>query len=149
MSSKTTTNVIDMLGDWYAKAPPLPKRWCERLVSIIPILTLIFGIIGIILTIGGLGVFTTTSPLAVVGGPAAMSAYGTGFLMELIYLVGWVLFLAAYPGLKGRKLKGWKLLFWSEVVFLIGGLVSMAILSAIIGALIAFYFLYQIRSYYK
>lgn len=150
MSTKAKTDVIEMMGEWYEKVPALPKRWQEKIVKIIPILSLIFGILGIILAIGGLGAFTLTAPVAFLGGAEGVASYGNGFLMTLIYLVGWALMLAAYPGLKAKKGNGWNLLFWSEVVFLIGGLISISgIFSAIIGALIAFYFLYQIRSYYK
>jgi hypothetical protein len=148
----TTTKSGDIIGtmaEWFEKFPPLPKNWRDTLARIAPILSLIFGVLGIIVAIGGLGVLSATSPLAFLGGAQSVSTYGTGILATLIYLVGSILLLASYPGLKARKYKGWTLLFWSEVVNLIGGLVSLAILSAIIGALIGFYLIFQIRSYYK
>ena len=132
-----------------AKFPQLPKNWQDTLARIAPILSLVFGILGIIVAIGGLGLFTVLSPMAMLGGAQAASSYGTGFITTLIYLVGSILLLASYPGLKARKYKGWTLLFWSEAANLIGGLVSLAIVSAIIGALIGFYLIFQIRSYYK
>ncbi len=148
--SKTSTDVIETMGQWFDKFPVLPKNWRETLVRITPILALIFGILGILVSINGLGVLTITSPLAAMGGAAGVGAYGTGFIALLLYLVASVLLLAAYPGTKAKKIKGWNLLFWSEGVNLIGGLIGVtSIVSAIIGALIGFYLLFQIKSYYK
>lgn len=142
------TDYIATMAEWFDKFPALPKTWRETLVKITPVLALIFGILGILVAISGLGVFTFFSPLAVMGGAGA--SYGTGFISVLIYLVASVLLLAAYPGTRARKYKGWQLLFWSEVVNLVGGIVAMtSLVSVIIGALIAFYILFQIRTYYK
>src|SRR5262249_51652771 len=104
MSTTTkSTDVIAMMGEWYEKVPPLPKTWRDTLAKIAPILSLIFGILGIIVAIGGLGVFTVLSPFAVMGGAQGVSAYGTGMLATLIYLVGSILLLASYPGLRAHK----------------------------------------------
>jgi len=150
MSTTTkSTDVIATMGEWFDKFPALPKSWRDTLARIAPILSLIFGILGIIVAISGLGLLTATSPLAFMGGAQTVSSYGTGIIATIIYLVGSILLLAAYPGLKARKHKGWTLLFWSEVANLVGGVVSLAILSAIVGALIGFYLIFQIRSYYK
>lgn len=144
-----STDIIETMDEWFSKFPALPKHWRDILAKIASPLALIFGILGIIIAIWGLGIFTTTSPLAFFGGAAGVASYGTGILSVLIYLIGSILLLAAYPGLRAKKSKGWNLLFWSEMVNLIGGLVSLAILSAIIGALIGFYIIFQIRSYFK
>lgn len=138
------------MEEWFEKFPALPKKGKEVLVKLAPVLSLIFGILGIITAISGLGLLTATSPFAFLGGAQLVSSYGIGFLSVLIYLVASALLLAAFPGLKRRKIRGWNLLFWSEMVSLVAGLVSLTgILSALIGALIGFYLLFQIKSYYK
>ena len=138
------------MEEWFNKFPALPKNAREVLVKIAPILSLIFGILGIIGGISGLGLLTATSPLAFLGGGAGVSSYGTGILAALFYLAGSVLLLAAYPGLKAHKANGWNLLFWSEAVSFVGGVLSLSgIVSAVIGALIGFYIIFQIKSYYK
>lgn len=147
MSTTNKSNdIIGTMEEWFNKFPVLPKGGRDTLVKIAPILSLIFGILGILAGIGGLGIFTVFSPFAYLGG---LGGYGTGFITALIYLVASVLLLMSYPGLKARKYKGWKLLFWSETVSFIGGLVSMAFISTIIWAIIAFYLIFQIKSYYK
>lgn len=151
MDKKTTQNVVGMLEQWFAKAPALPKNVTEVIVKITPILSLVFGILGILFALGGLGVLTVFSPLAFFfGGPGGMSAYGTGFLAALIWLASSVLMLLSYTGLKAKKANGWNMLFWSEVVSLVGSVLSVSgLLSGVIGALIAFYLLFQIKPYFK
>ncbi len=57
--------------------------------------------------------------------------------------------LASYPGLKAGKAKGWNLLFWGEAVSIIGSVVELQFTSAVIGGLIGFYLLFEIKSHYK
>lgn len=147
MSTTKTTDIIDTMGQWFAKFPVLPTNIREVLVKITPWLSLIFGILGILVGISGLGVLTFLSPLAMLGG---VSSYGTGIIATIIYLIGSVALLAAYPGTKAKKYAGWQFLFWSEAINLVGGLIGMhGIVSALIGALVGFYLLFQIKSYYK
>jgi hypothetical protein len=148
MNKKTMDDIIKTMEEWFAKFPALPKNARDTLANIAPIIALIFGILGIIVALGGIGTMITTLPLGVLAGISR--TYGTGILDSLFYLASSALLLSAYTGLKAKKIAGWNLLFWSEVVGLIGGVVSYSgIVSAIIGALIGFYILFQIKSYYK
>ncbi len=90
MSTNKSTDFIDTMGDWFDKFPAIPKNGRDVLVRIAPVISLIFGILGILIGISGLGILTVFSPLAYVGGGAG---YGAGFLSALIYLVASVLLL--------------------------------------------------------
>jgi hypothetical protein len=150
MAKKTKQDgIIGTMEGWFANAPDLPKNAREVLVKITPILAVIFGLLGIVLSLGGLGVLTFFAPFAVFGGAKEMSSYGGGFVAALFWFVSSILLFAAFPGTSARKLGGWKLLFWSEMVSFIGSIVTFSIVSGIIGALIGFYLLFQIKSYYK
>ncbi len=150
MSHHNSNDYVHTMEQWFAKAPALPKNARDILVKVMPWIALIFGVLGILGAIGGMGLLAATSPLAVMGGADTVSSYGTGFIASLIWLGSSVLLLAAYPGLKSHSYKGWKLLFWSEVLSLVGAIVSISsILSGLIGALIGFYILFQIKSHYK
>lgn len=149
MAKNSTKGIVDMLEELFAKAPSLPKNAKDVIVKITPFIAIIFGILGILGAIGGLGLFTFFSPLALLGGPSGIASYGTGFISALFWLAASVLLLAAYPGTKANKISGWSMLFWSEVVSLAGSVISMSLVGGIIGALIAFYLLYQIKPYYK
>lgn len=143
------TDLIAITEGLYAKAPSLPANAREGLAKVAPWIALIFGILGVLGSIGGLGLLAVFSPLAVFGGAAGVASYGSGFIAALIWLVASVMLLAAYPGTAAKKISGWNLLFWSQVVQLIGSVVALSIVSGIVGAAIGFYLLFQIKSYFK
>lgn len=153
MESKSTATVfIETLGDWFNKFPPLSKNWKDTLVRIIPIITLISGLLGIIFCLMRFGFFVITPSyifLLLLRVTTGVIPYGLGYSETLIYLFGAILLLLSYPGTSTKKATGWKLLFWSETVNLIAGLLSLNFLTAIIWALVIYYLLFQIRSYYK
>lgn len=137
------------MEDFFKKAPALPANAREGLVKITPWLALIFGVLGILGALGGIGLLTVFSPLAVFSGADGVASYGGGVIAAWIWLASSALLLAAYPGTKARKYSGWNLLFWYEVLNVVGSLVAGSFVSAIIGGLIGFYLLFQIKSYYK
>lgn len=134
---------------FFKKAPAIPANGREALVKITPWLALIFGILGILGALGGIGLLTAFAPLAILSGAEGAASYGGGVIAAWIWLAASVLLLAAFPGTKARKYSGWNLLFWSEVINVIGSLVAGSFVSAILGGLIGFYLLFQIKSYYK
>lgn len=134
----------------YKKLPLLPKGVNEFLVSVTPWLALIFGVLAIISGLGAFGVLTAFAPVAVVAG-ASQYAF-TGMLIAVLVLVQGGLELLAFPSLKARKVKGWNLLYYSVLLSLLSSLVGLnvgSIVGAVVGFLISYYFLYQIKSYYK
>lgn len=146
MANEAKTDVIALTESWFAKAPALPQNAREILVRFAPVIALIFGILSIIIGISGFGLMTAFLPFAFLGGA---SGYGSGYIAAIVLLVTGVMMLAAYPGLKSRKISGWNLLFWVEIINLVYNLVILNILGAIVGALISFYLLFQVKSYYK
>lgn len=136
---------IDHVGEYFNKLPPLSKGGRDAVVTITPWLALIFGILGVVTVFTGLGIFTFLAPIAMISG---VNGTGAGFAIVILGLISSALLLAAFPGTKARKQKGWKLLYYSEVVGLIANLVPLS-LTGILFTFIGFYFLYQIRSYYR
>ena len=135
---------IDMVGEYFKKLPELPKGGRDAIVTITPWLALVFGVLGIITALVGLGLFTFLAPVAMITG---VRGAGPGFIIVLFGLVSSALLLFAFPGTKMRSEKGWKLIYYSEVVGLIADVISLS-LTGVLFALIGFYFLYQIRSYF-
>jgi len=144
--AKNSMDVVGMVEPLFASLPKLPKNARETLVKIAPWLALIFGVLGVLAGVAGFGILSFFSPVAVATG---VQGYGFGFVSAIVLLVSSVMMLAAYPGLNKKSMSGWNLLFWSEVLNLAYGILSMSIVSGIIGALIGFYILFQIKSYYK
>lgn len=143
MADKQTQgqDVIKALDDIFKKAPKLPPSAQDVLVKIAPILSLVFGILGIIAGVAALGL----SPVALFGGAKSSMIV---LISGITAIASSVLLLMAYPHLKVRKYKGWELLFWSEVVGVISSVLALSI-GSVISVLLGFYLLFQIKSYYK
>lgn len=134
------------LEDLFAKAPALPASGREIIVSIAPWIALVFGVLLVLASVGGLGVFTALAPFAVYAGVGNATFLVVASLLGIVQ--GAVMVLAFSP-LKSRKLTGWNLWFWVEVLSVVSSVVSFNFVGAVISALIGFYLLFQVRSYYK
>lgn len=134
------------MEDWFDKLPSLPKNATDVLVNITPWIALVFGILGVLGSLAGLGILTALSPFVMLGNGIGGTA--TTLLTAALSLVSSALLLAAFPGTKARRMGGWNFLFWSEVVSTLSSVLLLS-LTGVIGAFIGFYLLYQIKGYYK
>lgn len=108
----------DQLVDLFEKAPHLPKEVRDILITIAPWCAIIFGILGIV-AIFTAGIFSLFLTLATFG-----LAIGL-FIPVVIGLVAAILALMAFPGLNTGIKDGWDKLFWSQIVSVIGMVVSI------------------------
>ena len=147
--------IVKPLEELYSKAPVLPTNWKESLVKVSPWLALVFGVLSLLtglLGVLGAGAVSLYAPLA--GAAGGILAIWIWVSVVLLFVEGVVLLLA-YPSLKKRLLKGWNLLFLLELVWLVSRVIDVltfnisGIVGAVIGAVVGFYFLFQIKSYYK
>ena len=142
--------LLKPLKDVYAKAPALPTNARDVLVSIAPWLALVFGVLAVLAGIGGLGLFTAFSPLAYMYAGAGFSVLL--LVSAVVAIAEGVIMVLAFAPLKARKVRGWNLLVISEVLAVASSVVSLRVgdvISALIGAAIAMYILFQVESYYK
>ena len=148
MAKKQTgySTYMVQVEDWFLKLPALPKNGKDAIVRITPWIALIFGVIGVAVGLAGLGVLTFLSPFVFLGG--GLNSAAGSLLSAVLALASSILLLAAFPGTKAHKMQGWTMLFWSEVISLVAGVVAFS-LSGVIFSFIAFYLLYQIKAYYK
>lgn len=145
-NKKSAEQLQSMLEEWFKKLPPLPANAVDGLYKIAPWIALVFGVIGVLGSLSGFGALTFLAPLAAMGG--ASNYYPLGIISTAGWLVSSVLMLLAFTGLKDGKMSGWNLLFWSEVVSVVASLVAFS-LGSIVGAVIGFYLLFQIKPKYK
>lgn len=140
-NQKQASDFIATLDNFFKQAPKLPSSATDVLVKIAPWISLIFGILGVIVGLSAVGI----SPIALFGGVHASFEV---LLVGVVSIVSSVLMLMAYPKLVKKEYKGWELLFWSEVVSAVSAVISLSV-GSVIGILIGFYLLFQIKSYYK
>lgn len=152
MADNSLGGLETTLNDLLVKKAPfqLPKNVKEILVNFAPWLALIGGILGVIgaLTVFGLG--SIFGPLALYGGAPFATSYFTTFAFSSIVLgVSGVIDLLAFSGLKKRSIKGWRLLFYGQLVWALAKLISFDLLGLVLGTVIGLYFLFQVKEYYK
>ena len=134
----------------YTKLPSLPKGVNEFIVSVAPWLALVFGVLAVLAALGSFGILTALAPVAAVAG-AGQYAF-TGLFAAVVLLVQGAIELWSFPFLKARKVKGWNLMLYGLLLSVLSSVVMLSvgsIVSALVGFLIGYYFLYQVKSYYK
>lgn len=140
-------NTIVVSGEkLYEKLPGLPKGVKDFIVAVTPWLAIIFGILGILGSLAAFGISTVASPFIALGGNVGLAT--NLIIATLLGLVESVLMVIAFPSLLKRKYYGWSLLFWAEALAVVAGIVTLSVYSIIV-ALVWFYFIFQIKPYYK
>lgn len=143
-SEQAPRDLVGFLDFYLVKKAPfqLPDEVREFLVKFGPWIALVMLILSLPGLLVMLGVGTVLLPF---GG----YAYATGFTyLTVVLLAQLVLLGLALPGLFGRKMSAWKLLFYSQLVGIVFSLLVGAILGALIGGLIGLYILFQVRPLY-
>lgn len=142
-----TTKLEAQLEPFFTKQlPSLPSNVKEVLVKIAPYLAILGVVFAIPAVFALLGLGALASPFVMMQG---MHAY-TGFTISIIFvLIEVVLEIMAIPGLFARSKKAWKLMFYVSLVSIVSNLLSFNLGSLIIGTLISFYILFQVKPLYK
>ena len=149
--AKNTLDQLETTLDLYfnKKAPAMPQNIKELLVNLAPYLTVVSVLITLpgLLVLFGLGGFATM--IAPMGGRESLSAVPTMWLSILFLVPVLILEIMAIPGLFAKKAVAWKYVFWAQLVSIVANLLQFNFFGAIIGAVISFYILFQIKSFYK
>ena len=133
------------LDEYLVKKAPfqIPDAGKEFVVRFGPWISLFLLVITLPILLFALGVGTFLAPFAGLG-------YATGFGLSTIFALLEIGLLAlALPGLFARKLSGWTLLFYEQLVHMVGALVTGAIIAGVIGTIIGLYILFQVREKYR
>lgn len=145
-SSAASKDLMGTLEYYFVDKAPfqLPagvKEWIVQYGPWITLVLLLLALPGLLLILG----------LSAVVAPAAVATgQGATLGVNAIFLIGTLVLQAvAIPALIKRKIGGWNLVFYASVLSLVSSILSVNIISGLIGALISFYILFQIRSYYK
>jgi hypothetical protein len=142
--------LLKTLDESFAKLPALPKKWTDLIVNYAPWLALIGGVILIFGAVSLIGLGSFLSPFAMMAGSGFFVI--TWVLAAVLLLVGGVLEFLAFKPLKARSVKGWNFMFYALLLNALGSVVRLSVsevVMAVISFLIGYYFLYQVKSYYK
>ena len=137
----------DLIGflDFYLvkKAPfQIPDGGREMIVKFGPWITVVLLILTLPILLFALGLGAIFIPFAGVG-------YASGFgVMTIVIIIEIGLMIAALPGLFARKMAGWRLLFYSQLVGIVYNVLTGNIVGGLLFGLIALYILFQVRALY-
>ena len=150
---KGAVNQLETLLDEYMvkKAPfALPMSAKELIVKVAPYLTIIFAILTLPIIFAVLGFSAIFVPFAMMG--AMMGGYygwGFGPIVSLVVaVISLVVEVMAVPGLFKLTKGGWRLAFYATIIILIGSILSFNVIGGIIGAIISWYILFQVKDMY-
>jgi len=148
-SKGAPSDVMGFLNYYLVEKAPfsLPQGLVDFMVGVAPWVALVLGVLGAIGALALFGLGSVLGPFVVLGGGA--SALGSTFLAAAFSGIIAVMYLMAFSPLKKRKVSGWNMLFYIEVLYVVSDLVNVRIASAVISAVIGFYLLFQIRAAYK
>jgi hypothetical protein len=138
----------DLIGflDFYLvkKAPfQIPDSGRELIVRFGPWITVVLLILLLPLLLVALGIGAAFMPF---GGAGYAASFG---LLTIFVIVEFGLMIAALPGLFARKMSGWTLLFYSQLVGIVHSLLTGNIVGGLLMALIGLYILFQVRPLYR
>jgi hypothetical protein len=149
-NASTPVSLEDTLDLYFGqKAPAMPPNVKELLVRFAPWITLFILVITLPAVLIALGLGALAAPLAFLIGPGYGVSYGVTYTVSMIILgVSVILEALSVPGLFKRTRQGWRYAYYATIVSVVGSLVGLNLVSAIVSAVIGFYILFQIRSYY-
>ena len=165
--SNLLTNVEKQFNEVFVSKAPyqLPTKFKEWVVEYMPIIGVVFGVIGLFATLAlwrsahlvNEVVDFSNSLSKAYGLSQNVRGLGFSYYVAIASLfVTAIIPILAYPGLKAKsKSKGWNLLFYSALISLIYGVFNaiyqggiFSLISTLIGSAIGLYLLFQIRSFY-
>lgn len=161
-------NIENQLEGIFKSAPKIPENGRKSIVEIMPWVALVFGILQLLAAWALYGLTTVASGYIELADQISRSVGGRGVGLSsgektiiysgiILVLIDAVILLIAFPKLQQKLKSGWDLLFLGSLInvvyaivsiFMSGRGVSNFILS-LIGSIVGFWLLFQIKSHYK
>jgi len=157
--TKKNTDLRQLLGQleetleiyMVKKAPfSIPQNWKELIVKFAPYLTILSIIIGVPAVLAVLGIGALVSPFTAFLGPRYALSYSFNYVLSMIAFGAAIVFeVLAVPGLFKREKKAWQFLFYASLIGFVSGFLGGDWVGMIVGTLISWYVLFQVKEYYK
>jgi len=145
--SASLSKLDGFLEDYLVKkTPAIPKQIKELIVDYGPYLIIVSLLFAIPSILALFGLSTLSSSFRSFG------RLGYGFNLTfstIVWLISLVIEAVALPGLLKKKASAWKLMYYVTLVNAVYSLLTVNIVGFLIGTILSFYILFQIKSYYK
>jgi hypothetical protein len=126
------------------KFPPFSDTVKEFLVQYGPYVLLVLSVISIFGLLTALGIGGAALGLGAVSVGIGFNFY-LGIALGVVTLI---MYLMAFSPLRARKRSGWNLVYYALLIGLVSNLIQLYLLGAIIGGVLGFWVLFQIREKY-
>jgi len=136
--------VINLLESFYLKFPSLPETYRGYIAKVLPVLSLLFGILLVIASILDI---VGTPFLSAFTSHTGLPALQLLLVLDVLGIAQGLLMIFAVPRLNKEQLSGWKLLFWAQVLWMISA--ALAFSPSLLIALVLLYFFFQAKKYYR
>jgi len=140
------TRIIFYFNDFFCKFPPTSDKYRKLAVRVIPWIGLILGLSQILLAISTFGLSTIIYPFLAISEGLGIPI--NAILSGVFAFFEGILMILATPKLLRRQTNGWIFLFWSQILALFAALLRPSLTDFLL-TVILFYFLFQIKSYFK
>ncbi len=143
MVPKSLSDFETRLEGMFARLPSLPSDIIQLILLYGPYLVLIGGV----LSIAGSGILRIFT-----GAPLSFDVNGLNtynyYLLVLLNIIYGVVLVSAFKPLMDRRMRGWRTLFYISLLYAAFSILSLDLLG-LIGPLLSFYVLFQIKSRYS
>lgn len=136
-------DIIGLFEKIYSKLPSLSSDLKTFIVRIIPFFTIVFGLL---ITIASVMDFLGSAVISsfTLGGPQIIQQL---LIRSVLGIAQGIIMIFAYPPLKAHQQRGWRLLFWSQILWIIAAVVSFN--PAVILGFLILYPLFQVKNHYR
>lgn len=147
--SAAPKDLIGFLDYYFVKKapfqiPPAGREWIVHNGAWIAVVLLVFALPELLLVLGLRAGYVGLADWGLIYG------YRHGYWpWTLGVVLNFGLMALSVPGLNARKLSGWTLMFYAQAVNAMAAIMATAVIGGVIGALISFYILFQIRPLYR
>jgi hypothetical protein len=148
LTGQEAMDFVKKIEDPFKSLPHLPKGLVEFFVKIAPWLAIIGAVLGLVAgplvgILGGIGSLFSLSPIFLIWTVATV----------VFTLLNSVLLFMAFKPLKEREMKGWMLLFWSNIIGIVEGVLGLlinqsSIVGTLLGIVIGLYILFEMKPLY-
>lgn len=136
--------VINFLDSFYSKLPGFGPEIRDFIVKVLPFISIVAG-----------AIITFSSVVDLIGTPVlnALTQGGGSTIFQKLMIVNvlgvveGIFMIVAFRGLRKRRRSGWRLILWSQLLFIISALMSFS--PSFLLGFIFLYPLFQVRENYR
>jgi hypothetical protein len=136
--------VINSLDSLYSRLPNLGTELRHLIVSILPFLAIIFGVL---ITFAGVMDIIGTPFLSMFSASEGAGVFRKLMLVNVLGIIQGLLMIFAFRHLRKRRMRGWNFLFWSQIIWIISALITLS--PSFLLGFVFLYPLFQVRDSYK